>query len=101
MPDTLAQIKQLIGTAACTSTADCCTVAIGARACGGPEYYLPWSTMATDGAALNRLAETHSAQRRAAIKASGEQSTCSIPRDPGAICVSGQCRLGTAGPDPT
>lgn len=101
MPTTLAQIKSLIGPAACNAAADCRTTGVGVRACGGPEAYLAWSTRSTDAGALRVLTERYAQERRAAIQRSGELSTCSILRDPGATCVAGQCRPGMAGPDPT
>ena len=66
--DTLAQIRALIGTAACTDTSQCRTVGIGARPCGGPQAYLAWSTAHTDGAALAALSEKYRLEREAAIE---------------------------------
>jgi hypothetical protein len=91
--DTLAQIRALIGNAACTDASQCHTLAIGARPCGGPQAYLPWSSAHTDGTALAVLAEKFKREREAAIAASGEMSTCQFLPDPGAVCRAGTCQL--------
>ena len=96
--DTLAQIRALIGDAACTDNAQCHTLAIGARPCGGPQAYLPWSSAKTDGAALAVLGERFKKEREAAIAASGEMSTCQFLPDPGASCRAGTCQLNPQSP---
>lgn len=95
--DTMAQIRALIGDAACTESSQCHTLAIGARACGGPQAYLPWSSAKTDGAALAALGEKFKKEREAAIAASGEMSTCQFLPDPGAVCKAGTCQLNPPG----
>lgn len=99
--DTLAKIRALIGDAACTDSSQCRTLPIGARPCGGPQAYLPWSTARTDGAALAVLAEQFKKEREAALAASGELSDCRFFPDPGAVCRAGTCQLNpvsSAGP---
>lgn len=95
---TLAQIRALIGTAACTDASQCRTIGIGARPCGGPQAYLAWSTAHTDGAALAALAEKFKLEREAANAASGELSTCQFFPDPGASCRAGTCQLNPVTP---
>jgi hypothetical protein len=95
--DTQAQIRALIGDAGCTDNAQCHTLALGARACGGPQAYLPWSSAKTDGAALAALAAQFKSEREAAIAASGEMSTCQFLPDPGAVCRAGTCQLNAPG----
>lgn len=91
--DTLAQIRALIGDAACSDSSQCHTLPIGARPCGGPQAYLPWSSAHTDGAALAELAERFKKEREAALAASGELSDCRFFPDPGAVCRAGTCQL--------
>jgi len=95
--DTLAQIRALIGDASCTDSSQCHTLAVGARACGGPQAYLPWSSANTDGAALAVLGEKFKKEREAAIAASDEMSTCQFLPDPGATCKAGTCQLNPVG----
>jgi hypothetical protein len=97
--DTLAQIRALIGNAACTNASQCHTIGIGARPCGGPQAYLAWSSATTDGAALAALAEKFKLEREAANAASGELSNCRYFPDPGAVCRAGTCELNPTTPD--
>lgn len=89
----LVRIRNSIGNASCTESAQCKTVGVGGRACGGPEGYLPYSTSVTASAPLEALAARHAERRRAAASASGMVSTCNVIPDPGAVCDQGMCRL--------
>ena len=80
-------LKALIGTPLCREDADCATVAVGAKACGGPVAWLAWSRRVTDGAKLEALATRDAAAARAALRASGAISNCMFVADPGAHCV--------------
>ena len=97
--DLLPQIRALIGTAACTDNAQCHTLPLGARACGGPQSYLPWSSAHTDGAALRALGQRYQEQQRAQDAAAGMLSDCRFIADPGAQCRAGTCQLNASGPD--
>lgn len=88
----LAQIQAEVGAAACDSTQQCQTIAIGAKACGGPERYLAWSSKNNDGKKLKALAQAQADASRK-HQADGMMSTCSIVTDPGATCVAGRCVL--------
>jgi hypothetical protein len=92
----LAQIRALAADTSCTSSAQCHTLALGARACGGPQAYMAWSSAHTDGAALRLLGERHAQQEKARIAASGEMSDCRMIADPGAECRAGACQLRSA-----
>lgn len=97
--DTLAEIRRLIGTPACSSNAQCRTLPVGARACGGPDAYLAYSTQQADAGRLQALAERSRSERKAESERSGEMSVCRHVTDPGAVCVAGTCRLSTASTD--
>jgi hypothetical protein len=96
-----ASIQALIGEAACSGDAQCRTIGVGAKACGGPQAYVAWSTLRTDEAALLKLAEASAESDRKQAEAKGMVSTCSVVPDPGAFCdmsrpaagASGTCRL--------
>jgi hypothetical protein len=94
--DLPAQMRVLVGSAACTESTQCKTVPLGARSCGGPEGYLAYSTAVTASAQLQALAARHAEQRRAAAASSGMLSSCQILPDPGAQCRVGVCVLGSA-----
>lgn len=89
----------MIGDAACTESAHCKTLAIGASACGGPESYLAYSTAMTAAGPLQALAMRHTQQRNAELMNAGEASPCQFVVDPGAQCRAGNCVLN-AGPAP-
>ena len=85
----LAEVRQLISQAVCTSDADCRTMAIGSKACGGPEAYLAWSVRQTDPQALSAAAARHADQQRTQNqKPGGRMSNCAWVSDPGAQCVA-------------
>ncbi|MYM21070.1 hypothetical protein GTP46_00200 [Duganella sp. FT135W] len=77
----------------CDNSSQCHSLGVGAKACGGPENYLAWSSKNSDGAKLKALVEQHSAARRADDKKQGIMSTCSVVSDPGASCRAGVCVL--------
>lgn len=99
-------IVSLIGNARCTADAECRTVAVGSRACGGPDAYLAWSVRVTDESRLREAVDRHNASQALASPPGGRLSTCVWLADPGAQCVKkgvaaassatdrpGQCRL--------
>jgi hypothetical protein len=100
-----APVQQLIGDARCTSDAQCRTIGVGHKACGGPGGYLAWSTYSTpDEAGLRRAVERHAQAVQQEQQRSGMLSNCMAVIDPGARCVPdagggpGRCRLnGTRG----
>ena len=87
------ELRALIGPAACSSDAQCRTVAIGAKACGGPSAYLAWSTRNTDAERVAALARRQSEAQHRELVSSGMRSTCSVVSDPGASCFAGRCQL--------
>jgi hypothetical protein len=80
-------IESLIGDAACDVDAQCRTIAVGAKACGGPQAYLAWSSKRTDGAKLKRVVDEQARAAKAEAEARGIMSDCSLVADPGAYCA--------------
>lgn len=98
----LPQIRALAADTSCTSSSQCHSLPLGARACGGPQSYMAWSSAHTDGAALRLLGKRAADQEKARIAAAGELSDCRMMADPGAECRAGTCQLRSAGTaDPT
>lgn len=97
-PASLDDIRRLIATPTCSDNSQCRTVPVGALACGGPQEYLPWSTLRTNEGELRTVAERFKVARQAEIKNSGEMSICIHRPDPGAVCVAGTCQLGGGSP---
>ena len=90
-----ARIEAARGAAACDTDAQCHSIGVGNKACGGPESYLAWSSKNDDGARLRALVAEHAAARRAEDTKKGMMSTCSMALDPGATCSAGHCVLRT------
>jgi hypothetical protein len=85
-----------IGEAACEHDSQCRTLAVGARACGGPERWMAWSVVSSRGERLEELSQALSAMVQARNERSGLMSTCVVVPDPGAVCRAGQCVIGQA-----
>ena len=88
-----ARIEAARGAAACDTDDQCHTIGVGAKACGGPEQYLAWSSRNDDGTRLRALVAEHSAARRADDMKRGVVSNCAMALDPGATCAAGHCVL--------
>lgn len=89
------ELRTLIGPAACTADAQCRTLPVGAKACGGPAGYLAWSTAGTDAGQLQALAARQAQAQQRELERSGMRSNCAVVTDPGAACVAGRCQLAT------
>jgi hypothetical protein len=92
----LEAVKKAIGKAHCDSNDQCKAVAMGAKACGGPEFFLAWSSKVEDAAKIPELASRHRVARENQIAANGEMSDCKMLTDPGAQCVANKCELKPA-----
>lgn len=90
----LASIEAEIGEAPCTADAQCHTLPIGARACGGPERWMAWSAAASRGERLTALSDKLSQLAQARNERIGLMSTCVVVPDPGAVCRAGRCVVG-------
>jgi hypothetical protein len=92
------KIRDEIGDPVCSANDQCRTVAIGHKACGGPEAYRVWSTRVSDGPRLLALAEAYRQARREEAQQSGRVSDCAMVVDPGARCEAGRCVPAGRGP---
>ena len=92
----LAQIQAEVGAAACDSTQQCQTIAIGAKACGGPERYLAWSSKDYDGKKLKALAQAQAEASRTQQQADGMLPPPSTAPYPGATIDPARCLLQTS-----
>ncbi|MCV2362380.1 hypothetical protein LNV23_02825 [Paucibacter sp. DJ1R-11] len=89
----LQELEVEIGDARCNSDAQCHSLAVGAKPCGGPEGYRAWSSQGSEGAKLKTIAERQAAARRAENEASGLMSNCAVEPEPAASCQAGRCSL--------
>ena len=82
-----------IGSADCSSHAQCGTIALGAKACGGPQAWLAWSTAVSREGTLNALSAQLALLQKQRQAQSGMVSTCQFIADPGALCQAQRCAL--------
>ena len=76
----------VIGSARCNNDAQCKSIGIGSRPCGGPDYYVAWSTTTGSTRVLFGLTSRYREQQRVLSEKTAMASTCDIQRDPGAFC---------------
>ena len=91
----MTRTRALIGDAACDDDSQCRTIAVGAKGCGGPEYYLAWSTRRTDTAALEAAAKDDAAAQRTRVTGPRMRSDCRWVTDPGAYCAAADGDTGS------
>ena len=86
------QLVQAIGSPRCQQDSQCRAVAIGHKACGGPEGYLVWSEATAAPERIAALAAQYTAARRAEVTRSGMVSDCKMQLPPAARCsAQGLC----------
>ncbi len=88
-----ADIRAEIGDARCEVDADCRTLPVGHKACGGPQQWLAWSGGADRAGRLEDLSRRLSALQQSRDERSGAVSNCQYNADPGAACRAGRCLL--------
>jgi hypothetical protein len=93
-----AQLESTLANAStCSVDTDCHTVAVGAKACGGPTAFRAFSGKDTDTARVALLAQHERDLAAAAARASHEVSPCFMLADPGARCETHKCVTGRPG----
>lgn len=92
----LARIAAEVGDAPCQDDAQCRTLALGVRPCGGPQRWLPWSSAQGRAPQLQAWADELAALERARQAREGLASDCRYLPDPGAVCVARRCVLSSA-----
>jgi hypothetical protein len=93
-----AQLETTLSRAsACTVDTECHSVAIGAKACGGPTGYRAYSSKSVSTASVDALAQHERDLAAQAARESHEVSTCIMLADPGAHCERNKCVTGPAG----
>ena len=79
------QIVAQIANDGCDNAQQCHTLAMGAKACGGPESYVAWSDKFVNGERLRQLGGHYAVARRFENERSGLMSNCALTPDPGAV----------------
>lgn len=91
-----AELRRHIGAAACSTSSECRSLALGTKLCGGPAGYLAYSVTGVDQKELLRLADELNRLHRLnaeALARGGMASDCMLVTDPGAECRVGKCEL--------
>ena len=91
----VAAIRLDVGDAPCDSDQQCKTLAMGEKDCGGPEYWLAWSTTRSNAKVLQAKSTELAALQQRRNEASGARSNCRFMGDPGSMCVAKRCVLKT------
>jgi len=86
------QIRSMVGIARADSIDQCRMIAVGKRACGGPEYYIAYSLQVTDESALKQLVSEYTKLRIEHIQETGEMGTCEVIPEPVLDLNGGICR---------
>ena len=88
-----ARISTEIGDAHCNADAQCRTLPIGEKACGGPVSWLPWSVAVSQGAQLGVWSDQLATLQHQRHARGGVMSNCQYLPDPGAVCQAQRCVL--------
>jgi hypothetical protein len=90
-----AQLETTLAAAStCTVDTECHSVAVGAKACGGPTGYRAYSSSTVTTASVTALAQHERDLAAAAARESHQVSACFMLADPGAHCQQGKCVTG-------
>ena len=90
------QAKALLKADGCSSTGECRTAPVGARACGGPRYYLVYCARTTDSAALFRQLDAVAQAERDFNMRYNIASTCEFRMPPTVALSGGSCQAQPA-----
>ena len=94
-----AQLDALLAKASsCSADTECRSVALGARACGGPTGYRAYSSNGAAPDSVEALAQHQRELSAQQARASQRVSPCFMQADPGARCQQNKCVTGRAGP---
>lgn len=92
-----AEIKKLIGEAKADSPTQCRVMALGHKACGGPEAYVAYSIAQTDEALLLQHAQRYKELQQLWQKTEGMYSDCAIVLKQNVSWVDGYCVISSSG----
>ncbi|HEY8607923.1 MAG TPA: hypothetical protein VIM12_12485 [Noviherbaspirillum sp.] len=87
------RIAQEIRDATAQREQQCRVLALGEKACGGPQAFLAYSTGASDERKLLELARQYAEAEQKYNRVTGAMSTCSYLMPPGVRLEKGQCTI--------
>lgn len=96
--DVYAEMERIAGSKMCETDADCATIPLGQRACGGPSGYMAYSKLIGMDAIvqLEALAKQSEELARQNNLKNQMMSTCEVMPPAVAACVENQCEISTA-----
>lgn len=89
------QAKAIAKTTGCNTVEQCGVAPVGAKACGGPRYYISYCARSTDSAALFRKLDQVAAAERAYNRKYNIASTCEFAVPPTPLLSGGACTAAT------
>ncbi|NVJ67107.1 MAG: hypothetical protein HWE16_11525 [Gammaproteobacteria bacterium] len=89
------EILMLIEDKSCNVDSDCAAIALGARACGGPESYAVYAPNNTDVSKLQSLAAQLESLNKIYNQNNQVMSICKMELEPSVQCVQNQCQKVT------
>ncbi|RTE87492.1 MULTISPECIES: hypothetical protein [Gammaproteobacteria] len=89
----MSAILNEIGAAKASELSQCKVLPVGQRPCGGPARYLAYSTITSDQATLEMLAQRYNALSAELNEQEGLMSTCEVMPEPTVQLVNGQCTI--------
>lgn len=95
----MAAARALASTTGCASSGQCASMALGAKACGGPWEYVVYCPLTTDTTALRAAAEELERRERAFNAKYDVVSTCEMLLEPRTELVDGACRAAVGVPN--
>jgi hypothetical protein len=86
------EARTLANPAGCAESGQCRAMPVGAKACGGPRYYLLYCPLTTDAAALQRKLDEVRAAEQQFNQTYGMMSDCSFVGEPALTSAGGSCQ---------
>ena len=87
------EINTLIEDRSCNGSADCATIGLGSKACGGPVTYLIFSRSTVDVATLQALVTEFNDLEARVNDLTGAVSDCALEPVPVPDCVNSTCQV--------
>lgn len=91
-------VRALAKADGCSESGQCRAVPVGAKACGGPRYWLPYCPLTTDSAALLKRAEELRALEDEFNRKYGVLSDCAYVGEPTIASAGGACQAQSRSP---
>lgn len=85
------ELRSYVGVPYASGLSQCRMVEVGARPCGGPDYYLPYSVAEVDESVVASMAQRYSDLKRRFNEQHQQMGTCEVLPVPKLSFAGGQC----------